>query len=85
MQAFQVWLYPWQQPQNGKKGGNKMCIYLCKRTKVKINDIAYLRFLRVRTDQCKYIKLGFNPDRNPKGVIKRGKKIDIYLCKKKQC
>ena len=64
------------------KGGNKIVINLCKRTKVKITDIAYLRLLRVRTDQCKYLKLGFTPDRNQKGVIKRGNKIDMYLCKK---
>ena len=44
--------------------------------------MAYLRLLRVRTDQFKYHKLGFTPDRNPKGVIKWGKKIDMYLCKK---
>ena len=48
------------------KRGNKIVINLCKRTKVKITDIAYLRLLRVLTDQCKYLKLGFTPDRNPK-------------------
>ena len=48
------------------KRGNKIVIHLCKRTKVKITDIAYLRLLRVLTDQCKYLKLGFAPDRNPK-------------------
>ena len=64
------------------KGGKKNCIQLCKRTKVKITDIEYVRLLRVRTDQCEYLKLGFTPDRNPKGVIKRGNKIDMYLCKK---
>ena len=58
-----------------------MCIHLFKRTNVKITDIVYLRLLRVWTDQCKYLKLGFTPHRNPKGVIKRGKKIDVYLCK----
>ena len=48
------------------KRGNNIVIHLCKRTKVKVTDIAYLRLLRVRTDQCKYLKLGFTPDRNPK-------------------
>ena len=48
------------------KRGNKIGIYLCKRTNVKITDMAYLRLLRVRTDQCKYRKLVFTPDRNPK-------------------
>ena len=48
------------------KRGNKIGIYLCKRSKVKITDMAYLRLLGVRTDQCKYRKLAFTPDRNPK-------------------
>ena len=54
------------------KRGNKIVIHLCKRTKVKITDIAYLRLLRVLTDQCKYLKLGFTPDRNPKRGNKKG-------------
>ena len=54
------------------KMGNKFFIHLCKRTKVKITDIAYLRLLRVLTDQCKYLKLGFTPDRNPKRGNKNG-------------
>ena len=66
------------------KRGNKIVFHLCKRTKVKITDIAYLRILRVLTDQCKYLKLGFTPIATQKGVIKKGNKIDIYLCKK-QC
>ena len=62
------------------KRGNKIVIHLCKRTKVKTTDIAYLRLLRVLTDQCKYLKLGFTPDRNPKGVIKRVTKLTyIYV------
>ena len=71
MQAIQVWLYPWQNPKMGKRG-NKIVIHLCKRTKVKITDIAYLRLLRVLTDQCKYLKLGFTPERNPKRGNKKG-------------
>ena len=51
---------------------NKIVINLCKRTKVKITDIAYIRVLRVLTDQCKYLKLGFTPDRNPKSGNKKG-------------
>ena len=54
------------------KRGNKFVIYLCKRTKVKMTDIAYIRLLRVRTDQCKYLKLGVTPDRNPKMGNKKG-------------
>ena len=54
------------------KRGNKIGIYLCKRTKVKITDMAYVSLLRVRTDQCKYRKLAFNPDRNPKSGNKKG-------------
>ena len=54
------------------KRGNKIVIHLCKRTNVKITDIAYLRLLRVLTDQCKYIKLVFTPDRNPKMGNKKG-------------
>ena len=54
------------------KRGNKIVIHLCKRTKVKITDIAYIRVLRVLTDQCKYLKLGFTPDRNPKRGTKKG-------------
>ena len=54
------------------KRGNKICIYLCKRTKVNITDMTYLRLLRVRTDQCKYRKLAFTPDRNPKRGNKKG-------------
>ncbi len=54
------------------KRGNKIVIHLCMRTKVKITDIAYLKLLRVLTDQCKYLKLGFTPDRNPKRGNKRG-------------
>ena len=64
------------------KRGNKIVISLCKRTKVKITDIAYLRLLRVLTDQCKYLKLGFTPDRNPKRgkVIKMATKLTyIYV------
>ena len=64
------------------ESGNKIVIHLGKRTKVKITDIAYIGLLRVLTDQCMYLKLGFTPDRNPKGVIKSGNKIDMYLCKK---
>ena len=67
------------------KMGNKIGIYLCKRTKVKITDRAYLRLLRLRTDQCKYRKLAFIPDRNPKRGNKKVNKIDMYLCKKKPC
>ena len=44
--------------------------------------MAYLRLLRVRTDQFKYLKIGFTPDRTQKEVIKWGNKIDMYLCKK---
>ena len=55
-----------------KKGGNKMCSYLCKRNKVIITDLAFLRLLRVRTDQCMNITLGFTPDRNPKMGNKKG-------------
>ena len=54
------------------KRGNKIVIHLCKRTKVKITDIAYLRLLRVLTDQCKYLKLGLTPERNPKRGNKKG-------------
>ena len=54
------------------KRGNKIVIHLCQRTKVKITDIAYLRLLRVLTDQCKYLKLGFTPDRNQKRGNKKG-------------
>ena len=54
------------------KRGNKIVIHLCKRTKVKITDIAYLRLLRILTDQCKYLMLGFTPDRNPKRGNKKG-------------
>ena len=64
------------------KMGNKFVIHLCKRTKVKMTDIAYIRLLRVRTDQYKYLKLGFTPDRNPKRGSKRGNKIDMCLFKK---
>ena len=55
-----------------EKRGNKIVIHLCKRTKVKITDIAYIRVLRVLTVQCKYLKLGFTPDRNPKRGTKKG-------------
>ena len=54
------------------KRGNKLVIHLCKRTKIKITDIAYIRLLRVLTDQCKYLKHGFTPDRNPKRGNKKG-------------
>ena len=54
------------------KRGNKIVIHLYKRTKVKITDIAYPRLLQVWTDQCKYLKLGFTPDRNPKRGNKKG-------------
>ena len=67
------------------KRGNKIVIHLCKRTKVKITDIAYIRLLRVRTDQCRYPNLGFTPDRNPKRgnkQIKRGNKIEYIYVKK---
>ena len=64
------------------KRGKKNCIYLCKRTKVKIIDMVYLRLLRVRTEQCNYSKLALPLTATPNGVIKRGNKIDMYLCKK---
>ena len=38
------------------KIGNKIGIYLYKRTKVKITDIAYVGLPRVRTDQCQHLK-----------------------------
>ena len=44
--------------------------------------MAYLRLLRVRTDQFKYLKIGFTPDRTQKEVIKWGNKIDMYFGKK---
>ena len=66
-----VALPPTAAPQLVKRG-NKIIINLCKRTKVKITDIAYIRVLRVLTDQCKYLKLGFTPDRNPKRGNKKG-------------
>ena len=65
-----------------KKGGNNFGSYLCKRTNIKITDIAYLRLSRVRTDQCNNIKLGFTLTPTSKGVIKSGNTIDMYLCKK---
>ena len=63
---------PLTATQKCVKRGNKIVIHLCKRTKVKITDIAYLRLLRVLTDQCKYLKFGFTPDRNPKRGNKNG-------------
>ena len=69
-------------PKWVKKRGTKIVIHLCKRTKVKIADIAYLRLLRVRTDQCKYLSLALPLTATQKGVIKSGNKIDMYLCKK---
>ena len=54
------------------KRGNKIVMNLCKRTKVKITDIAYIRVLRVLTDQCRYLKLDFTPDRNTKRGNKKG-------------
>ena len=54
------------------KRGNKIVIHLCKTTKVKITDMAYIMLLRVRTDQFKYLKLDFTPDRNPKRGNKMG-------------
>ena len=63
---------PLTATQKWVKRGNKIVIHLCKRTKVKITDIVYLRLLRVRTDQCKYLKLGFTPERNPKRGNKKG-------------
>ena len=55
---FECGFTPVSNPKMIKRG-NKIGIYLCKRTKVKITDMAYLRLLRVRTDQCKYRKLAF--------------------------
>ena len=66
----------------GKKGVTTFVFIYVKITKVKISDIAYIRLLPVRTDQCKYLRLGFIPDGNPKGVTKRGNTIDMYLRKK---
>ncbi len=63
---------PLTATQKWVKRGNNFFIHLCKRTNVKITDIAYLRLLRVLTDQCKYLKLGFTPDRNPKRGNKKG-------------
>ena len=56
----------------GKKGGNKIAIYLCRRTKVKITDIAYPRLPRVRTDQSQHLKCGFTHERNAKPCNKMG-------------
>ena len=61
------------------KRGNKIVIHLCKRTKVKITDIAYIRVLRVLTDQCKY-RLALPLTATQKGVTKC---TSIYV--KKQC
>ncbi len=54
------------------KGGNKIVIHLCKRTKFKITDRAHLRLLRVLTGQFKYLRLGFTPERNPKSGNEMG-------------
>ena len=64
---------------------NKIGIYLCKRTKVKITDMAYLRLLRVRSTEinASIVSLPLPLTATPKGVIKRGNKIDMYLCIKK--
>ena len=66
------------------KRGNKIVINLCKRTKVKITDIAYLRLLRVLTTNASILSLALPLIATQKGVIKNGNKTDIYLCKK-QC
>ena len=51
------------------KGGKKLAfIYLCRRAKVKITDIACLSLPRIRTDQSQQRQKGVN-------------KIDMYLCK----
>ena len=68
---FECGFTPVSNPKMIKRGNN-IGIYLCKRTKVKITDMAYLRLLRVRTDQCMYLQLAFTPDRNPKRGNKKG-------------
>ena len=35
MQAFQVWIYLWQQPQKGKKGVTKLAFIYVKEAKLK--------------------------------------------------
>ena len=79
---FKYCFPPDSNPKMGKKGVTKLLLIYVKEPKVKITDIVYLRLLRVRTDQCKYLKLALPLTATQKGVIKRGKKIDIYLCKK---
>ena len=69
---FKCGFTPDSNPKMGKKGVTTSLLIYVKDPKVKITDIAYLRLLLVRTDQCKYLKLGFSPDRNPKGGNKKG-------------
>ena len=56
----------------GKKGATKLLLFYVKEPRLKSLTLAYLRLVRVRTDQCKYLKLGLTPDCNPKRGNKKG-------------
>ncbi len=69
---FKCGFTPDSNRKMGKKRVTKLLFIYVKEPRLKITDIAYLRLLRVRTDQCKYLKLGLTPDRNPKRGNKKG-------------
>ena len=79
---FECGFTPVSNPKMIKRG-NKIDIYLCKRTKVKITDLGFSEYGLINAS---IVSLPLPLTATPKGVIKRGNKIDMYLCKKKkQC
>ena len=82
---FECGFTPVSNPKMIKRG-NKIGIYLCKRTKVKSLTWRTLGFSEYGLINASIVSLTLPLTATPKGAIKRGNKIDMYLCKKKmQC
>ena len=64
------------------KRGNKIGIYLCKRIKVKSLTWRTLGFSEYGLINASIVSLPLALTATPKGVIERGNKIYMYLCKK---
>ena len=82
MQAFRLWLYPFQQPQNDKKRITKLVFIYVKEPRLKSLTWRTLGFSEYGRINASIVSLPLPLTATPKGVIK-GNKIDMYSCKKK--
>ena len=75
---------PDSNPKMGKKGVTQFVFIYVKEPRLKSLTQRTLGFSEYELTNASILSLALPPDCNPKGVIKRGNKIDMYLGKK-QC